>query len=99
MESGPVVEKPRSKSLAYLWLPLVGLALIGDYAAALIPAFAGKPINPQSTTGIWLVSLLFSCLLWKYLQRRVWVGAIIGLCVASVVLFAVGYITAMNRVH
>jgi len=91
--------EPRSKSLAYLWLPLVSLALIGDYAAALIPAFAGRPIVPQTTTGVWLTTLLFFCLLWKYLQRRVWIGAIVGFCIAFAVLFAVGYIAAVHRVH
>lgn len=95
----PVAPKPRNKSLRYLWLPLVGLALIGDYAASLIPAFAGKPVEPQNNMGVMLVSLLFFCLLWKYLQRRVWVGAIVGFCVAFAVLFAVGFITAVHRVH
>ncbi len=46
-----------------------------------------------------LVSLLFFCLLWKSLQRRVWVGAIVGFCVAFAVLFALGYSTAVHRVH
>lgn len=67
------VAKPRK-----LWLYIVGVLLVGTYAAMFLPAFGGQKINPQSTFSSMLWTGLFFYLWWKRRARKGWHGALVG---------------------
>ena len=67
-----------TKKPTALWLYLVGVLLVGTYAAMYIPAFAGDKINPQTGFGSLLWTSLFFYLWWKRLGKKGWIGALIG---------------------
>ena len=91
------LEPTPTKKLSVFWLYLVGLLLVGAYAAVFIPAAAGKEINPQAGTGTFFWTALFFYLLWKRLGRKGWHGTLIGLAVGFFVAFVAAFISASVR--
>jgi hypothetical protein len=79
-----------------VWIVLVAIALIGTYAAVLIPAAAGRPPDPYGLPGMifWTGLLLF--LIWKRMGRSPWQGAVIGGLVAFAVGVGVGNVARQN---
>ena len=69
----PVIAKPRK-----LWLYVVGVLVVGTYAAMFLPAFAGRQLHPQSTFASVLWTGLFFYLWWRRRDRKGWLGALIG---------------------
>jgi hypothetical protein len=79
---------PHKKKFS-VWLVLLLIALIGIYAADLIPAAAGRDQDSQGATGGLLFTVLFCVLLWRREGRNGWWGAAVGLA-TFFVLTAVG---------
>lgn len=61
-----------------LWLYIVGVSLVGTYAAMFIPSLAGHRINPQTGLYSMLWTGLFFYLWWKRHARKGWHGALLG---------------------
>jgi hypothetical protein len=53
----PSISNPKTPSV--LWLYLLGLAILGTYAAAFIPAFAGQRAPPNAGMGFLVWTSLF----------------------------------------
>ena len=87
-----VVSKPKA-----LWLCIVGVLLIGTYAAMFIPAIAGQNINPMSGYGSMLWTGLFFYLWWKRRARKGWHGALVGSAIGLFAFFAAGFIKGLMR--
>ena len=75
----------RSKRISTIWLILVGIAIVGTYAAVLIPALAGKETDSTGILGCLLWTGLFFFLLWKRSDRTPWIGAVIGVAIGFAV--------------
>lgn len=93
------ISKDRTLSVVWVWLG--GIAVIGAYAALLIPAFAGQIGDAQTGIGVIFWSSIFFLLLWKYRGRKGWHGSLLGF-VLGLVLFAaapviVGYQRAAEK--
>ena len=87
-----VISKPKA-----LWLYIVGVLLVGTYAAMFIPAIAGQNINPQSGYGSMLWTSLFFYLLWKRRTRKGWHGALVGSAIGLFVFVAAAFISGLIR--
>lgn len=92
----PAVPRGIAKKPSVIWLYLVGVLLIGAYAAVFIPAAAGE-INSQADFGIFFLTALFFYLWWKRRGRKGWHGMLIGLGAGFVVEFVAGFISAFVR--
>lgn len=80
-----------------VWLYIVGVLLMGTYAAMFIPAFAGQKVNPQTGTGSMLWTCLFFYLWWKQRARKGWQGALIGVTLGTFVFAAAAFIGGFMR--
>ena len=76
--ASPDTAAPPRKPIRVIWIILVVIALIGTYAAVLIPAAIGRQPDSTGWSGMifWTGLLLF--LLWKRMDRAPWQGALIG---------------------
>lgn len=80
---------------------LLGICVIGTYAAMLIPAVNGT--NPKPIAGwasiFW--SVFFFVMLWKALNKKRYVGLILGLVIGFIAFFVsgflAGYVNASTR--
>lgn len=85
-----------------IWSVLLGVALVGAYAAMFIPAFVGLHIDPMSGYGSMFWSSMFFLALWKYRLRTGWHGALIGagvgLLMFTLAAFVSGYIRASSGI-
>lgn len=92
----PAAPKPGASRTQLLVLVLLGLALVGTYAAMFIPALAGQPVNPQTGPGALLWTSVFFYVYWKRRGGPGWrgavLGAFIGLCVFILAAFVSGYV-------
>jgi hypothetical protein len=75
---------------------LVVIALIGTYAAVLIPAAIGRPPDSTGTLGTIFWSGLLLFLLWKRMDRAPWQGALIGGLVGFVVVAGASGVARQN---
>jgi hypothetical protein len=80
-----------------VWLYILALAIVGSYAAAFIPAFAGQKLTPVAGNGILLWTALLFYVVWKRRGRKGWHGTLIGLGAGFVVLVLASYISAVVR--
>jgi hypothetical protein len=86
------------KARSYMvWLIIVGLGLIGMYAALFIPAFAGQQHDSKNDLACIFWTVVFFWLLWKQLLKKGWQGALAGLAVGFLVLFAVGFVSGLAK--
>jgi hypothetical protein len=69
-----------------LWL--VGLLLVGAYAAAFVPGLAGQRPSGQAGMAALVWSALFFGLLWKRRAQNTWQGIVIGIVVGFFVFMA-----------
>lgn len=68
----------QSKPPRVLWLVLVVIAMIGTYAAVLMPALTGSRSDATGMLGCVFWTGLFFFLIWKRSERTPWIGAAIG---------------------
>ena len=92
----PAVSVVASKPKA-LWLYIVGVLLVGAYAAIFIPAFAGENINPQFGPGSMFWTGLFFYLWWKQRARKGWQGALVGSAIGLIAFLAAAFISGLIR--
>ena len=86
------VAKPR-----VLWLYVVGVLLVGTYAAMFLPALAGQTVSPQTGPGSMLWTGLFFYLWWKRRARKGWHGALIGATLGILVFGLAAFIGGFMR--
>jgi hypothetical protein len=79
--SSPVAAKQPS----VFWLYLVGVLLVGTYAAVVIPALSGARPAPPGGPGCMLWTGLFFWVWWKRRRRKGWQGALIGAAIGFAV--------------
>lgn len=89
------ISKDRKLSVVWVWLG--GIAVIGAYAALLIPAFAGQIGDAQTGLGVIFWSSIFFLLLWKYRGRKGWHGSLLGFVVGLVLFTAAPVIVGYQR--
>lgn len=89
------VAKPRKISV--IWLYIVGVLLLGTYAALFIPAFTGRSLIPQYGCGSLFWNSLFFYLLWKWRARKGWHGALVGAALGLLAFFVAGFIEGLIR--
>lgn len=87
----------RGQASYRVWLLLLGVLLIGTYAAMLVPALAGLPQNPSAGSSSLLLHSLFLYVLWKQRARTGWHGALIGAGVGVLAFFVAAFIGGMLR--
>lgn len=87
-----VVSKPKA-----FWLFVVGVCLVGAYAAMFIPAFAGQNFQSKNLFSTMLWTGLFFYLWWKRRARKGWHGALIGSVIGILASFAAAFIGGFMR--
>lgn len=83
-----------------LWLYLIGIVCIGIYAAAFIPAFAGKQVDAKIGPPMLLLTTLFFAFLWQRRGKKarygVWIGVLVGFLAFALAAFVGGYMRASS---
>jgi hypothetical protein len=99
MNTEEVSDKP-SKTLV-TGIVLIAICLIGTYAALFIPAFVGTSPKPMSGYASIFWSALFFYMLWKCLNKKKYIGVVIGIIVGILAFsgsaFIAGYKSASKR--
>lgn len=88
----PEVKKPQ-----VLWLIVVGVAVVGTYAALFIPALAGESIGPNPGFASMLWTGLFFFLWWRRRGHQGWKGALVGALLGLLVFGFAGFISGAMR--
>ena len=88
----PAVDAPKKN-----WLLLVGIALVGIYAAMIIQAYAGHRIGPEALYGSALWHGLFFYLRWRKIGRNGWHGAMFGFFVGILAFGIAAFLAAFMR--
>lgn len=73
----PETELPKRKSKVWIYVTI--LAVIGAYAAMLLPALAGQRLDPISGYSSMIWSAFLFVAIWRYRERSGWAGAGLGL--------------------
>lgn len=84
--------KPSTGKAIRIWLIVVGILLVGDYAGIFIPAASGDPMAPASGYGPPILTGLFLYLLWRQRGEKGWVGALIGVAFGIFVFFVAAFV-------
>jgi hypothetical protein len=92
-------EMPEPRKSLFIWIVIVGIGLVGIFAAILIPAFTGqKPTtNPPVGLYVMLWTGLFFYLMWKQQDKKSWQGTLIGLGVGFFVYTGAIMVASSNR--
>ncbi len=90
------IVKPKAFWLRF-WIIIVGVLLVGTYAAMFIPAFAGHSVKPQAGYSSMFWTGLFFYLLWKRLARKGWHGALVGVIVGVLVFCVAAFVEGFMR--
>jgi hypothetical protein len=88
----PAVDAPKQ-----LWLFLVGIALLGIYAAVVVLVYAGHRIGPEALYGSGLWHGLFFYLWWRKIGRNGWHGAVFGFFVGILAFSIAAFLAALMR--
>lgn len=72
LNESETIENVKPKRI--IWVLLTTLAVIGTYAAILIPSFKGVNISPQSGMSSIFWSSLWFLAIWKYRSKNGWIG-------------------------
>jgi hypothetical protein len=76
---------------------LVGVAMIGTYAAVFFPALVGQTPARMGPTGCIVWTGLFFYLWWRLRGRRGWLGFLIGAAIGVVFIILAGVILGYHR--
>jgi len=97
MQSDNIQDLPKKKSkLLILGVVILGIFLIGQYAAMYIPAYIGTPPKQISIIGSVLWSSLFFMLLWKLLNMKKIYGFILGATIGLVSFFGASFLSGFS---
>jgi len=80
-----------------IWLYLLGVACLGTYAAAFIPAMSGE--QPDSKIGPVIVfwTAIFCSFLWRRQGRKGWHGVLVGVLVGILVFALAAFVGGFMR--
>lgn len=79
------------------WLIVLGIGMVGVYAALFVPALGGLDIEPKLGISFTLGHVLFFRLWWKQKGRKGWHGALLGLFVGFLMFFLAAFLSGIIK--